>query len=91
VISGDLNVSLIFFLDPSTPTVVKVTLLVKSTASGLKLLTRDGKWMPVKAKKGQILVDTKDMLSRISNEVIPAITAGDFLFQRLVGIGLIKK
>lgn len=115
-----------------------ITLLVESTASGLELLTRDGEWMPVKAKKGQIIVDAGDMLSRISNEVIPAtthrvvnpegenssrfsmpffvhpysnclletipacisednpekypaITAGDFLYQRLVEIGLIKE
>jgi isopenicillin N synthase-like dioxygenase len=114
-----------------------ITLLVESTASGLELLTRDGEWMPVKAKPGQIIVDAGDMLSRISNEVIPAtthrvvnpagentarfsmpffvhpysnclletipscitednpekypaITAGDFLYQRLVEIGLIK-
>lgn len=115
-----------------------ITLLVESTASGLELLTHDGEWMPVKAEKGQIIVDAGDMLSRISNEVIPAtthrvvnpegentarysmpffvhpysnclletipacisednpekypaITAGDFLYQRLVEIGLIKK
>jgi isopenicillin N synthase-like dioxygenase len=114
-----------------------ITLLVESTASGLELLTRDGEWIPVKAEKGQIIVDAGDMLSRISNEVIPAtthrvvnpegentsrysmpffvhpysnclletipscisednpekypaITAGDFLYQRLVEIGLIK-
>ena len=115
-----------------------ITLLVESTASGLELLTHEGEWMPVIAKKGQIIVDAGDMLSRITNEVIPAtthrvvnpkgentsrysmpffvhpyssclletipscvsednpekyppITAGDFLYQRLVEIGLIKK
>ncbi|MCA1032717.1 hypothetical protein LCL95_17030 [Bacillus timonensis] len=115
-----------------------ITLLVESTASGLELLTREGEWMPVKAEKGQIIVDAGDMLARITNEVIsatthrvvnpagentsrysmpffvhpyssclletipscvsednpekyPAITAGDFLYQRLVEIGLIKK
>ncbi|MDQ6594922.1 isopenicillin N synthase family dioxygenase [Bacillus salipaludis] len=115
-----------------------ITLLVESTASGLELLTREGDWMPVKAKPGQIIVDAGDMLSRITNEVIPAtthrvvnpegentarysmpffvhpystclletipaciseenperypaITAGDFLYERLVEIGLIKK
>ncbi|MDP4172083.1 MAG: 2-oxoglutarate and iron-dependent oxygenase domain-containing protein [Bacillota bacterium] len=114
-----------------------ITLLVESTASGLELLTRDGDWMPVKAEKGQIIVDAGDMLSRITNEVIPAtthrvvnpagensarysmpffvhpysnclletipaciseenpekypaITAGEFLYQRLVENGLIK-
>lgn len=115
-----------------------ITLLVESTASGLQLLTRDGEWIDVKAEKGQIIVDAGDMLSRISNEVIPAtthrvvnpegentsrfsmpffvhpysnflletipscvsednpqkypaITAGDFLYERLVELGLIKK
>jgi isopenicillin N synthase-like dioxygenase len=115
-----------------------ITLLCEATASGLELLTRDGEWLPVEAKKGQIVVDAGDMLSRITNEVIPAtthrvvnpkgentsrysmpffvhpysscllevipsctseenppkyppITAGDFLHQRLVEIGLIKK
>jgi isopenicillin N synthase-like dioxygenase len=115
-----------------------ITLLVESTASGLELLTREGEWVPVKAEKGQIIVDAGDMLSRITNEVIPAtthrvvnpegentsrysmpffvhpypnslletipscitednpekyppITAGDFLYERLVEIGLIKK
>ncbi len=115
-----------------------ITLLVESTASGLELLTREGEWIPVIAKKGQIIVDAGDMLSRITNEVIPAtthrvvnpkgenssrysmpffvhpysnflletipscvsednperypaITAGDFLYQRLVEIGLIKE
>jgi isopenicillin N synthase-like dioxygenase len=115
-----------------------ITLLVESTASGLELLTREGEWMPVIAKKGQIIVDAGDMLSRITNEVIPAtthrvvnpvgsngsrysmpffvhpysnflletipvcvsdnnpekyppITAGNFLYERLVEIGLIKK
>ncbi|MGP4081727.1 isopenicillin N synthase family dioxygenase [Pseudalkalibacillus sp. R45] len=114
-----------------------ITLLVESTASGLELLTREGEWMEVKAEKGQIIVDAGDMLSRITNEVIPAtthrvvnpkgentsrysmpffvhpyssclletipacvtkdnpekypaITAGDFLYERLVEIGLIK-
>lgn len=115
-----------------------ITLLVESTASGLELLTRDGEWMPVIAEKGQIIVDAGDMLSRITNEVIPStthrvvnpkgentsrysmpffvhpysnylletipscvsedhpekhppITAGGFLYQRLVEIGLIKE
>ncbi|MGZ4123764.1 MAG: isopenicillin N synthase family dioxygenase [Tumebacillaceae bacterium] len=115
-----------------------ITLLCEATSSGLELLTRDGQWYPVEALKGQIVVDAGDMLSRITNNVIPAtthrvvnpagentarysmpffvhpyssclletipsriteenpekyppITAGDFLYQRLVEIGLIKK
>ncbi|MBL0386027.1 isopenicillin N synthase family oxygenase [Tumebacillus sp. ITR2] len=115
-----------------------ITLLCSATASGLELLTRDGEWLPIEAEENQIIVDAGDMLSRITNEVIPAtthrvvnpkgentsrysmpffvhpysscvldvipscvteenpqkypaITAGDFLYQRLVEIGLIKK
>lgn len=115
-----------------------ITLLCEATSSGLELLTGDGQWYPVEALKGQIVVDAGDMLSRITNHVIPAtthrvvnpvgqntsrysmpffvhpystclletipscitpdnpekyppITAGDFLHQRLVEIGLIKK
>ncbi|KEO84597.1 isopenicillin N synthase family dioxygenase [Tumebacillus flagellatus] len=115
-----------------------ITLLCSATASGLELLTRDGEWLPVEAEENQIIVDAGDMLSRITNEVIPAtthrvvnpkgentsrysmpffvhpysscvldvipscvteenpqkypaITAGGFLHQRLVEIGLIKK
>ncbi|OZM56198.1 2OG-Fe(II) oxygenase [Lottiidibacillus patelloidae] len=116
-----------------------ITILPEATESGLELLS-DGEWHPVEAEKGQLIVDAGDMLSRITNEFIPAtthrvvnpagaakntsrfsmpffvhpypnallqtipstitdenpekyptITAGDFLYQRLVEIGLIKE
>jgi isopenicillin N synthase-like dioxygenase len=51
-----------------------ITLLCEGTASGLELLTRDGEWLPVDTLKGQIVVDSGDMLSRITNHVIPATT-----------------
>jgi isopenicillin N synthase-like dioxygenase len=51
-----------------------ITLLCEGTASGLELLTRDGEWLPVDTLKGQIVVDSGDMLSRVTNEVIPATT-----------------
>jgi len=51
-----------------------ITMLVGATASGLQLLDRDGKWLDVDSKPGQIVVDSGDMLSRITNEVIPATT-----------------
>jgi isopenicillin N synthase-like dioxygenase len=51
-----------------------VTLLCEATDSGLQLLRRDGSWLPVEARPGQIVVDTGDMLSRITNEVVPATT-----------------
>jgi isopenicillin N synthase-like dioxygenase len=51
-----------------------ITLLCEGTASGLELLTRDGEWLPVDTLKGQIVVDSGDMLSRITNHVIPSTT-----------------
>ena len=49
-----------------------ITLLVGATDSGLELLDRDGTWLPVNSEPGQIVVDSGDMMSRITNEVIPA-------------------
>lgn len=51
-----------------------ITILVGATTSGLELLDRDGSWLPVNNKDGQLVVDSGDMLSRISNETIPATT-----------------
>lgn len=51
-----------------------ITLLVSASSSGLELLTRDGKWLPVDADPDTIIVDSGDMLARITNEVIPATT-----------------
>lgn len=51
-----------------------LTLLCEGTASGLELLTRDGEWLPVDTLRGQIVVDSGDMMSRITNGVIPATT-----------------
>jgi isopenicillin N synthase-like dioxygenase len=51
-----------------------ITLLCEATDSGLELLRRDGTWLPVEAGPGQIVVDAGDMLSRITNEVVPATT-----------------
>lgn len=51
-----------------------ITLLVSASSSGLELLTRDGKWLPVETSPDNIIVDSGDMLARITNEVIPATT-----------------
>lgn len=51
-----------------------ITLLCEGTSSGLELLTREGEWMAVDTLKGQIVVDSGDMLSRVVNNVIPATT-----------------
>jgi isopenicillin N synthase-like dioxygenase len=49
-----------------------ITLLVGATDSGLELLDNDGSWLAVDSKPGQIVVDTGDMMSRITNDVLPA-------------------
>lgn len=51
-----------------------ITLLCEATDSGLEILTREGEWMPVTTGEGQIVVDAGDMLSRVTNEVVPATT-----------------
>ncbi|MDD0853066.1 2-oxoglutarate and iron-dependent oxygenase domain-containing protein [Halobacteriovorax sp. GB3] len=51
-----------------------ITMLVGATDSGLELLDRDGTWLPVQSAPGQIVVDTGDMMSRITNDVLPATT-----------------
>jgi isopenicillin N synthase-like dioxygenase len=51
-----------------------ITLLCEATDSGLEILTREGEWLAVETGPGQIVVDAGDMLSRVTNEVIPATT-----------------
>jgi len=51
-----------------------ITLLVSASSSGLELLDRDGKWLPVETSSDNIIVDAGDMLARITNDVIPATT-----------------
>lgn len=51
-----------------------ITMLVGATASGLQLLDQDGTWLDVDSKPGQIVVDTGDMMSRLTNELLPSTT-----------------
>lgn len=51
-----------------------ITILVAATQTGLELLDRDGNWLPVETEKNNLIVDAGDMLSRITNEVIPSTT-----------------
>jgi isopenicillin N synthase-like dioxygenase len=51
-----------------------ITLLCESTSSGLEILTRQKEWLAIDSLKGQIVVDSGDMLSRVTNEVIPSTT-----------------
>lgn len=51
-----------------------ITLLVSATASGLELKDRDGKWLAIESEPNAIIIDSGDMLSRITNDVIPSTT-----------------
>ncbi len=51
-----------------------ITVMVGATTSGLELLDRDGKWLPISTNDKQLVVDSGDMLSRITNDLLPATT-----------------
>lgn len=51
-----------------------ITLLCESTAAGLEILTRDGRWLAVEAPPGHIVVDTGDMMQLVTNGVLPSTT-----------------
>ena len=51
-----------------------ITLLVAAEGSGLELLDRDGTWKPVENERGHLVVDTGDMMARLTGGVIPATT-----------------
>jgi isopenicillin N synthase-like dioxygenase len=51
-----------------------MTLLPKSEGAGLELLTHEGEWLALNATKGDLIVDTGDMMSRVTNNHVPATT-----------------
>lgn len=51
-----------------------ITLLCESTGAGLEILTRDGRWLAVDAPPGHLVVDSGDMMHRITNGLVPATT-----------------
>lgn len=51
-----------------------LTLLVAAQGSGLELLDRDGRWLPVETDRNNLILDSGDMLARLTNDVIPATT-----------------
>lgn len=51
-----------------------ITILPAATTSGLQLKDRDGTWLDVDGRPGELIVDAGDMLSRATNEVIPSTT-----------------
>ena len=50
-----------------------ITLLIASTSNGLQILS-EGKWLDVNAEPGELIADSGDMLSRVTNGYIPATT-----------------
>lgn len=51
-----------------------ITLLLGAEESGLELLTRDGRWLPVAPPEGALVVNIGDMLQRLTNHVLPSTT-----------------
>lgn len=51
-----------------------ITLLVGATASGLEILTREGRWLPVEAEPGTLVVNVGDMMQRLTNNAYPSTT-----------------
>jgi isopenicillin N synthase-like dioxygenase len=51
-----------------------ITLLPAPSESGLELLDRDGRWIAVQTARHNLIVDSGDMMARLTNDVIPATT-----------------
>jgi isopenicillin N synthase-like dioxygenase len=51
-----------------------MTILVAARGAGLQLLDRDGTWLPVETEARNLIVDSGDMLERLTNGVIPSTT-----------------
>ncbi len=51
-----------------------MTIMVAAAGAGLELLDRNGRWLPVQTEPTNLIVDSGDMLARMTNGVIPATT-----------------
>jgi isopenicillin N synthase-like dioxygenase len=51
-----------------------ITLLLGAEEAGLQLLDRDGNWLPVTPKPGELAVNIGDMLQRLTNNVLRSTT-----------------
>lgn len=51
-----------------------LTLLPSPRGSGLEILDRSGEWLSLATEPGDLIVDSGDMLARMTNDVIPATT-----------------
>jgi isopenicillin N synthase-like dioxygenase len=47
-----------------------ITLLLGAEEAGLELLDRDGRWLPVTPRPGELVVNVGDMLQRLTNQVL---------------------
>jgi isopenicillin N synthase-like dioxygenase len=47
-----------------------ITLLLGAEEAGLQLLDRDGNWLPVAPREGELVVNIGDMLQRLTNNVL---------------------
>lgn len=51
-----------------------ITLLLGAEEAGLELLDKDGRWLPVEPKEGELAVNVGDMLQRLTNGVLKSTT-----------------
>ncbi|WP_420139418.1 isopenicillin N synthase family dioxygenase [Sphingomonas sp.] len=51
-----------------------ITLLLGAEEAGLELLDRDGNWLPVQPKEGELAVNVGDMLQRLTNNQLRSTT-----------------
>jgi isopenicillin N synthase-like dioxygenase len=51
-----------------------LTIMVAAEGAGLELLDRDGGWLPVETEPSNLIVDSGDMLARMTGGLIPATT-----------------
>jgi len=51
-----------------------ITLLLGAEEAGLELLDRDGNWLPVRPREGELAVNVGDMLQRLTNHVLRSTT-----------------
>ena len=51
-----------------------ITLLLGAEEAGLELLSREGEWLEVAPPPGALVVNIGDMLSRLTNDVLPSTT-----------------
>lgn len=51
-----------------------MTLLIEASGAGLEILTRDNRWLAVECTPSEIILDTGDMMARLTNGLLPAVT-----------------